>query len=207
MLSAGIQATFSSNWKPALVGSKWTHSSSDTRKVTSEVISAALRQLRSTASLGPCTTMQNSAPTKGRKVMTERIGQLAIVLSHEQHEVADERGDADQHHEGVVVQVAALEAAQHARNVVGPRRDAVGSQPVDRRAVALLPEYPADRQRRLDEHRVIELVEVPLVVEQCVQRLEGADRLGRHLGIDHVVVVAERNAAYRGNQRQQLHPR
>src|SRR6185437_2349736 len=158
MLSAGIQATFSSNWKPALVGSKWTHSSSETRKVTSEVISAALRQLRSTASLGPCTTMQNSAPTKGRKVMTERIGQLAIVLSHEQHEVADQRGNADQHHEGVVVQIPALEPAQHAREVLSPGGNAIGAEPVDRRAVALLPEYPADRQRRLDDHRVVELV-------------------------------------------------
>src|SRR6185503_5501366 len=121
MFSAGIQATFSSNWKPALVGSKWTHSSSETRKVTSEVISAALRQLRSTASLGPWTTRQNSAPTKGRKVTTERIGQLAIVLPHEQHEVADERCHADQHHEGVVIQIPALEPAQHARDVVGAR--------------------------------------------------------------------------------------
>src|SRR6185312_11405748 len=172
MLSAGIQATFSSNWKPALVGSKWTHSSSETRKVTSEVISAALRQLRSTASLGPCTTRQNSAPTSGRKVTTERIGQLAIVLSHEQHEVAHQRGNADQHDEGVVVQVAALEPAQHARKVLRPGGNAVGAEPIDRRAVALLPEHPADRQGRLDERRVIELVEVPLVVEQRVQRLE-----------------------------------
>ena len=79
MSSAGTQASFSSNWKPALVGSKWIHSSSEIRKVTSEVISAALRQLRSTASLGPLTTRQNSAPTSGRKVTRERIGQLDIV--------------------------------------------------------------------------------------------------------------------------------
>src|ERR1700744_371965 len=152
MFSAGIQATFSSNWKPALVGSKWTHSSSETRKVTSEGISAALRQLRSTASLGPWTTAQNSAPTKGRKVTTERIGQLAIVLPHEQHEVADECGHSDQHHEGVVVQVAGLEPAQHARNRLGAGGDAVGAEAVDRSAVALLPEHPADHQRRPGEH-------------------------------------------------------
>src|SRR6185369_304388 len=118
MLSAGTQASFSSNWKPALVGSKCTHRSSETTNVISEVISAALRQLRSTASLGPWTTRQNSAPTSGRKVTTERIGQLAIVLSHEQHEVADERGNADQHYEGIVVQIPALEPAKHAGEIL-----------------------------------------------------------------------------------------
>src|SRR6478735_6570958 len=124
MLSAGTQASFSSNWNPALVGSKLTHSSSEITKVTSEVIRAALRQLRSTASFGPWTTRQNTAPTKGRNVMTERIGQLTIALSHEQHEVADEGGDADQHDEGVVVQVAALEAAQHTGEILCAGGDA-----------------------------------------------------------------------------------
>src|SRR4051794_37182114 len=162
MLSAGIQATFSSNWKAALVGSKCIHSSSDTRKVTSEVIIAALRQLRSTASLGPCTTRQNSAPTTGRKVTTERIGQLTIALSHEQHEVADEGGDADQHDKGVVEQISALEAAQHAGQILRSCGDAVGAKPVDGGTVALLPEHAADRQRGLHEHRVVEFVEVPL---------------------------------------------
>src|SRR3954463_7096422 len=171
MLSAGTQATFSSNWKPALVGSKCTQSSSDTRKVTSEVIIAALRQLRSTASLGPLTTRQNSAPTSGRKVTTERIGQLTIVLPHEQHEVGHECRHADQHHERIVVQVAALEATQHAGNVLRAGSNAVRAQSVDRGTVALLPEDAADRQRRLHEHRIVQLVEIPLVVEERVQRL------------------------------------
>src|SRR5947207_15179641 len=131
MFSAGTQASFSSNWNPALVESKCTHSSSETRKVTSEVISAALRQLRSTASLGPLTTRQNSAPTSGRKVTTERIGQLTIILPHEQHEVGQQRRQADQHHEGIVVQVAALEATEHAGKVLSARRDAVRTQPVE----------------------------------------------------------------------------
>src|SRR5262249_34241643 len=79
MLSAGTQSAFSSNWKPALVGSKRAHNRIEIRNVTTEVTSAALRQLRSTASLGPLTTRQNNAPTSGRKVTTERIGQLAMA--------------------------------------------------------------------------------------------------------------------------------
>src|SRR4051812_3375141 len=102
MPSAGTQSIFSSNWKPALVASKRAHSSSEIRKVTIEVTRATLRQLRSTASFGPLTIRQNKAPTSGRKVISERIGQLVITLPHE-HEVGDEGGDADQHDEGIVV--------------------------------------------------------------------------------------------------------
>src|SRR5262245_16240749 len=79
MLSAGPQSSLASNWKPALVGSKRAHRSSEITKVTTDVSSAALRQLRSTASLGPLTTRQNSAPTRGRNVTSERIGQLDIA--------------------------------------------------------------------------------------------------------------------------------
>src|SRR4051812_24772182 len=172
MPSAGTQSIFSSNWKPALVASKRAHRSSEIRKVTIEATRATLRQLRSTASLGPLTIRQNSAPTSGRKVTSERIGQLVIVLSHE-HEVGDEGSHADQHHEGVVVEIARLEAHQHARHVLGARGDVVGAEPVDGGAIALLPEEAADPERRLDDGRVVELVEVPLVVEERVQAREG----------------------------------
>src|SRR5215813_406564 len=79
MLSAGTQSAFSSNWKPALVGSKRTQSRIEITNVTIEVTSAALLQLRSTASLGPLTTRQKAAPTRGRNVTSERIGQLDIA--------------------------------------------------------------------------------------------------------------------------------
>src|SRR5579864_9335701 len=110
MLSDGTQASFSSNWKPDLVPSNCAHSTSDSRKVTPEVIIAALRQLRSTASLGPLTTRQKAAPTNGRKVTSETIGQLFIGLPQHQDEVGHRRRDTDQHDEGVVIEVAALEA-------------------------------------------------------------------------------------------------
>src|SRR5476649_1138339 len=144
MLSDGIQASFSSNWKPGLVPSNPAHSISEIRKVTMEVIIAALRQLRSTASFGPLTTRQNNAPTSGRKVTSDRIGQLDIVLPRPA-EVGHGGHHADQHGEGVVVEIAALEATQHARHVARARSDAVGPEPVDHRTVTLLPKHPADR--------------------------------------------------------------
>src|SRR5215471_10596847 len=171
MLSAGTQSSFSSNWKPALVGSKRAHRISEIRKVTTEVTSATLRQLRSTASFGPLTIRQNSAPSSGRNVTTERIGQLVIALPHE-HEVGDQSRHADQHGEGVVVQIARLEAHQHARHVLGTGGDVIGTEPVDRRLVALLPEEASDPERRLNDRGVVELVEVPLVVEQRVDARE-----------------------------------
>src|SRR5690348_15515362 len=105
MLSAGTQSSFSSNWKPDFVGSKRAHRISEIRKVTTEVTRATLRQLRSTASFGPLMIRQKNAPSNGRKVTSERIGQVVIALPHE-HEVGDQRRHADQHGEGVVVQVA-----------------------------------------------------------------------------------------------------
>src|SRR5918996_210861 len=124
MPSAGTQSSFSSNWKPALVGSKRAHRTSEIRKVTPEVTSAILRQFRSTASFGPLTIRQKNAPTRGRKVTSDRMGQLVIALPHE-HEVGDEGRHADQHDEGVVVEITGLEAHQHARHVLGTRGDVV----------------------------------------------------------------------------------
>src|SRR5471030_3350049 len=118
MLRDGIQASFSSNWKPGLVPSNRAHSISEIRKVTMEVIIAALRQLRSTASFGPLTTRQNNAPTSGRNVTRERIGQLDIgPLPHHHDEVRHERRDAQKHHERVLIEEAALEADEHAGHV------------------------------------------------------------------------------------------
>ena len=69
---------FSTNWKSAVVGSNRHSMTSETTKVTSVVHSAIQRALRFTASSSPRITRMNSAPTSGRKVVTERIGQLAI---------------------------------------------------------------------------------------------------------------------------------
>ena len=51
---------------------------SEIAKVMRVVHSAIQRALRLSASLSPRITMMNSAPTSGRKVVTERIGQLIV---------------------------------------------------------------------------------------------------------------------------------
>ena len=71
------QGRFSTNWKSAEAGSKRQTRMSEIAKVMSVVHSATQRALRAPASSSRSMAM-NSAPTSGRKVTTERIGQLAI---------------------------------------------------------------------------------------------------------------------------------
>jgi len=73
------QGFFSTNWKPGAAASKPGSSSSDTTKVTSVVHNATQRALRAATSSSPRTTKMKRAPTSGRKVTTERIGQSDIV--------------------------------------------------------------------------------------------------------------------------------
>ena len=64
------------------------------------------------------------------------------VASRREHEPGDERRNADQHREGVVVDVAGLQPHHVAGDVEHAGRDAVGTEAVDDRAVAALPEQP-----------------------------------------------------------------
>ena len=81
---------------------------------------------------------------------------------------ADQRRDADQHDEGIVVDVAGLQPhhplgarpAWSCATPSGPKRSMIAD-------VAAAPEAVAERLGRPDEQEVVELVEVPLVVEQA----------------------------------------
>ena len=64
-----------------------------------------------------------------------------------EHEPGDEGGDADQHGEGVVIEIAGLQPHDAAGHVEHAGGDAVGPEPVDDQAVAALPQEPAEPQR------------------------------------------------------------
>src|SRR6201995_3048340 len=100
---------FSTNWKSVCAGSKRQTKISETAKVTSVVHSAIQRELRRAASSSPRLIQTTSAPTSGRKVTTERMGQVTISLASHEHEPGDETGDADQHRKGVVIEIAGLD--------------------------------------------------------------------------------------------------
>src|SRR5665213_1505213 len=121
--------------------------------------------LRRAEASAPRTVSVKSAPISGRKVTTERIGQF-IGASTRKHQPGDQQSDADQHREGVVVEVAGLQAHGALRDVEDAGRYAVRAKAVDQPAIALLPQEAAEPLGRANEDEVIELVEVPLVEKE-----------------------------------------
>src|ERR1700761_8885913 len=154
---------FSTNWKSVCDGSKRHTRISDRPKVTSVVHSAIQRELRRAASSSPRLIQTSSAPNTGRKVTTDRIGQVTISLASREHEPSDETGNADQHREGVVIEIAGLDLDDVAGDVEHPRRHAIGTEAVDDHAVALFPELIADPFRGPHKDHIVQLVEVPFV--------------------------------------------
>src|SRR5882672_5505853 len=122
---------FSTNWNSGEPASKRHTRISEIAKVISVVHIATQRALRATEGSSPRIDMMNNAPSSGRKVVTERIGQLAIsVPPAGEHEPGDEGRHPDQHRKCVVVHVAGLQAHHVAGDVEHPRRDAVGTEAV-----------------------------------------------------------------------------
>src|ERR1700756_1920990 len=160
---------FSTNWKSVCAGSKRDTRISEIPKVTSVVHSAIQRELRLAASSSPRLIQTTSAPNSGRKVTTDRMGQVTISLASHEHEPGDQAGDADQHREGVVIEVAGLDLDDVAGDVEHPRRHAIGAEAVDDGAIALFPELIADPFRRPHEDQLVQLVEVPFVEQELVQ--------------------------------------
>ena len=71
---------FSTNWNSGEDGSNRQSIISEMAKVISVVQSAIQRALRCSATPSERIIMMNSAPASGRKVVTERMGQLIISL-------------------------------------------------------------------------------------------------------------------------------
>ena len=73
---APSQGLSSTNWNWAVSGSKSRHRMSESAKVMSVVHSAMKRALRKELSSSPRNSAISSAPSSGRNVTVERIGQL-----------------------------------------------------------------------------------------------------------------------------------
>src|SRR5512140_723037 len=103
-------AFFSTNWNSAEAGSKRDARTSVITRSTTVTHQAVQRAFRLVAVSSPGSSMMNSAPTSGRNVTTESIGQLAMsVASAREREPGDEQRRADQHRERVVVEIAGLQ--------------------------------------------------------------------------------------------------
>src|SRR5947208_4935620 len=98
---------FSTNWNSDEPASKRHTRVSEIAKVISVAQNAYQRALRATDASSRRISMMSTATNSGRKVTTERIGQLAIsVASPGEHEPGDEGRDPDQHGKRIVVHVA-----------------------------------------------------------------------------------------------------
>src|SRR5215467_6646541 len=94
------QGFLSTNWNSGEPASKRHTRISEIAKVISVVHNATQRALRAIEASSPRINMMNSAPSTGRNVVTERIGQLTISLppsSEPEPEPRDKGCDADQH--------------------------------------------------------------------------------------------------------------
>src|SRR5919106_1433110 len=111
-------STFSTSWKSARLGSKVPQISSESRKVMLAVQSATLRAFWATTSGSPRIRRMNPAPASGRKITRDRSGQsvIARVRSQPEQVPGDQGRDPDQHGEGVVVEIAGLQADRAPRH-------------------------------------------------------------------------------------------
>src|SRR5215472_10330227 len=91
-----------------------------------------------------------------RKVMSERTGQLLMMRSASPPEEipADDQHHANQHDEGIVIDIAGLQPPGPLRQIAGERGYPVGPEAIDDGAIAALPEQAADLLRRIDEEEV-----------------------------------------------------
>src|SRR6185312_8769098 len=102
-------ACFSTIWKLASAGLKPIQIRSETRKVMIVANSAIRRMFFSAAWLSSRMNRMRTTPTSGRKVTVVRMGQSVMSKRTPEHHPGDERDDADQHHECVVVEIAGLQ--------------------------------------------------------------------------------------------------
>src|SRR5262249_1349215 len=152
------QLYFSTNWNSAELASKRQTITSEMANVTEVAHSAIQRAVpRASRSLPRTSSATRTAPSSGRKVTTDSIGQFiliscagsfpktgsCLVCPHREHEPGDESRRPDQHGKGVVIKVTGLQSHHVARDVEHPRRHAVRPEAVDQPAITTLPQQTA----------------------------------------------------------------
>src|SRR4051794_4365566 len=150
-----IQGTFSTNCMAAVEVSNWPYSGSVTRKLTSAPIRATQRTVRAWSSRPSASRMAPN--TIGVQMASERSPTFILVLPSLLQPVADhgpadevrhEHHHAQQHREGVVIDVAGLHPADHAGEPAHRARAAVDEHAFDDALVAALPQPGAERAGR-----------------------------------------------------------
>src|SRR5215468_9986147 len=198
----------STNWNSGEPASKRHTTISEIAKVIKVVQSATQRALPAMEASSPRIAMMNSAPSSGRNVVTERIGQLAISLPPDGNpEPGDEGRNPDQHGKRIVIHVAGLQAYGVARDEQYHCREAIGPKTVDQPAIAAPPQQPAEPQGRPHDEEIIDLVEVPLVEQEAVEHHVLASEFDRDLGTADIEQPRHRKSDHHQHGRQHRYER
>src|SRR5215831_3693025 len=121
------------------------------------------------ASLSRFTASTITPATIGTQIERLRYGSMrAARLAPDPP--GQQREDADDHGEGVVIDVPRLDVPQQRRGQLDDLRRAVHEEAVDDRAVADVGEQRADAPEAAGEEPVVEAVDVVVVREELVER-------------------------------------
>src|SRR4051812_8863800 len=106
-----------------------------------------------------------------------------------------------------MIDVTGLELDRAARRIQHPGGNPIRAQAVDHRAVAALPQEAADPERRAHKQEVIQLVEIPFVVEEEVKHPATGGEFARLFGVQDVIEISHSEAEYGDHQRPKLDPK
>ena len=157
---------------------------SDRARSTSEVQSAIQRALRATSAASPRRiriAKHAGERQEGDEAEERPVHPCFRSPDLEQEIPRDQHHHADQHREGVVIEVAGLQPARADREVAACvdarcRRGRARRSPRRRRSSRGRGPAPSAGRTKSE---VVELVEIPFVEEEQVDRAEGARRRGR----------------------------
>src|SRR5215218_8511795 len=164
MPSSGIQRSFVTYWSPALERSK-----SASMKIT----------LASTPTV-PATTAQRAQPG-GRKAPSRPVASgmkstmvrwMVSTSARDDQEVEGQAEDADEQEQRVAAQVAGLDRAGEGRARAHDAGRAAGDHALHEVRLHDPAAEASEGRGGAHEHRLVELVEVPLVDEEGVRRVE-----------------------------------
>src|SRR5687768_13418929 len=188
MANVGIHGRLSPNCIAALVASRPVNSGTLSASVSSATSSAnifacsARRSPNSSVSAPPAIGSQISRLSRGK---AGGIGSsLSFSTAPGQH--GQQRDEAEDHGEGVVVEVAGLQVAQQRRGAVDDHGGAVDQDAVDQAGVAALAREPAEAEAAAREAADPQVVEAVLVLEQAHDRREQLARAAVQVGLPQV---------------------
>ena len=130
--------------------------------------------------------------------MMERRFVMSVRAPH--HHPDQQAHDAKNHGKGVVEQIARLHAGRRAGQPWDNTHGDAVDGAVDNLAVTLFPEHVAQPERRANEDKVVDLVEIPLVEQELIKHPLLRGQTGRHAWISDIEEERDEQAQKHGDE-------